>query len=146
MTEEITPYTPIYAIKEDILARIGFLQQAPKEELLESVMRSADDTVNSRLARYNHHTFQDIGDIPNVLQTAANYYAISDLLQSIYGKDDRSSNEEGFYQKAENLMMDYIQQMLLEEENQSSSSDDSNSSLYGISQSPDAFDLGLLHR
>lgn len=144
MTEKITPYTPIYAIKDDILAKIGFLQQTPKSELLGSVMKSADDTVNSRLARHNLPIFKECTDeIPNRLQTAANYYAISDLLQSIYGKDDRSSNEEGFYQKAENLMMDYIEQRLVEDESQS---EDSNSSLYSISQSPDAFDLGLLHR
>lgn len=143
MTEEITPYTPIYANKEDILARIGFLQQTPKDELLESVMRSADDTVNSRLARYSLPIFEESSDeIPNVLKTAAGYYAISDLLQSVYGKDDRSSNEEGFYQKAENLMMDYINQMLVEEEDKALKE----LSPYGISQSPDAFELGLLHR
>lgn len=143
MTEEITPYTPIYAVKEDILTRIGYLQQSPDDDLVESVMKSADDTVNSRLARHSLPTFQEsTEDIPNVLKTAANYYAISDLLQSIYGKDDRSSNEEGFYQKAENLMMDYIQQMLVEEEDKSLEK----LSPYGISQSPDAFDLGLLHR
>lgn len=142
MTEENTSYTPIYAIKDDIIARVGFLQQPPKEELLESVMRSADDTVNSRLARHSLPTFKEDDEIPNTLKTAANYYAISDLLQSIYGKDDRSSNEEGFYQKAENLMMDYINQMLVEEEDKSLEK----LSPYGISQSPDAFDLGLLHR
>ena len=142
MTEENTSYTPIYAIKDDIVARIGFLQQPPKDELLESVMRSADDTVNSRLARHSLPTFKKNDTIPNTLKTAANYYAISDLLQSIYGKDDRSSNEEGFYQKAENLMMDYINQMLVEEEDKSLEK----LSPYGISQSPDAFDLGLLHR
>lgn len=142
MTEENTSYTPIYAIKDDIIARIGFLQQPPKDELLESVMRSADDTVNSRLARHSLPTFKENDKIPNTLKTAANYYAISDLLQSIYGKDDRSSNEEGFYQKAENLMMDYINQMLVEEEDKSLEK----LSPYGISQSPDAFDLGLLHR
>lgn len=143
MTEEITPYTPIYAVKEDILTRIGYLQQSPDDDLVESVMKSADDTVNSRLARHSLPTFQEAtDDIPNVLKTAANYYAISDLLQSVYGKDDRSSNEEGFYQKAENLMMDYIQQMLVEEEDKSLEK----LSPYGISQSPDAFDLGLLHR
>lgn len=142
MTEENTSYTPIYAIKDDIVARIGFLQQPPKDELLESVMRSADDTVNSRLARHSLPTFKENDTIPNTLKTAANYYAISDLLQSIYGKDDRSSNEEGFYQKAENLMMDYINQMLVEEEDKSLEK----LSPYGISQSPDAFDLGLLHR
>lgn len=142
MTEENTSYTPIYAIKDDIIARIGFLQQPPKDELVESVMRSADDTVNSRLARHSLPTFKENDVIPNTLKTAANYYAISDLLQSIYGKDDRSSNEEGFYQKAENLMMDYINQMLVEEEDKSLEK----LSPYGISQSPDAFDLGLLHR
>ena len=142
MTEEITPYTPIYAVKDDILARIGFLQQTPHDTLLSSVMKSADDTVNSRLARYSLPCFTSTDEIPEVLKTAASYYAVSDLLQSVYGKDDRSSNEEGFYQKAENLMMDYIQQMLVEEEDKSLEK----LSPYGISQSPDAFELGLLHR
>ena len=143
MTEKITPYTPIYANKKEILARVGFLQQTPPNELLESVMKSGDDTVNSRLSSQNLPIFTERTDeIPNVLQTAANYYAISDLLQSIYGKDDRSSNEEGFYRKAENLMTDYIQQMLVEEQDKSLEK----LSPYGISQSPDAFELGLLHR
>ena len=143
MTEQITPYTPIYANKNEILARVGFLQQTPPNELLESVMKSGDDTVNSRLSSQSLPIFTECTDeIPNVLQTAANYYAISDLLQSIYGKDDRSSNEEGFYRKAENLMMDYIQQMLVQEEDKTLKE----LSPYGISQSPDAFELGLLHR
>lgn len=141
MTEE-NSYTPIYAIKEDILIRVGYLQQTPKDELLDSVMKSADDTVNSRLAEHTLPIFTLEDEIPTVLRTAANYYAISDLLQSLYGKDDRSSNEEGFYQKAERMMSSYIQQMLVQEEDKALKE----LSPYGISQSPDAFELGLLHR
>ena len=144
MTEEIIPtYISIYAVKESILARVGYLPQPPQEALVNDVMKSADDTVNGKLASYGLPTFnEDSNDVPEVLVTAANYYAISDLLQSLYGKDDRSTNEEGFYQKAENLMSNYIQQQLdvladtaLKEK-----------SPYGFSQSPDAYDLGLLHR
>lgn len=141
MTEET--YTPIYAVKEDILTRVGYLNQTPKEELITSVMKSADNTVNSRLSNNSLPTFENGDEIPDVLKTAACYYAVSDLLQSLYGKDDRSSNEKGFYDKAESLMNDYINQMLIElqDDNALEKLDP-----YGISQSPDAFDLGLIHR
>lgn len=144
MTEE-TSYTPVYAIKKNILARLSYLNQEPRVDLLDSSMEDADATVNSRLTRNNLPTYKNGDNIPKVLQTAANYYAMSDILQSIYGKDDRSSNEKGYYDKAESLVNDYIQQKLVELEGTEGTTLDSLSP-YGISQSPDAYDLGLLHR
>ena len=140
MTEE--NYTPVYAMKKGILSKLTFLNQAPPDELVYDSMKDADATVNSRLSRYSLPTFKRKDNIPDVLVTAANYYAVSNILQAIYGKEDRSTNEVGYYEKAENLMSDYVNQMLAE-------SDDSHLeslSPYGISQSPDAFELGLLHR
>ena len=144
MTEK-TSYTPVYAVKSRIMARLSFLNQPPKDDLLYDSMEAADDTVNSRLTKNNLPTLKNGDDIPKVLQTAANYYALSDILQSIYGKDDRSSNEEGYYYKAESLVNDYIQQKLVELEGTEGTTLDTLSP-YGISQSPDAFDLGLIHR
>ena len=145
MTDEF--YTPIYASKSSIIELTKFLGQPPSADLLEVVMENGDSTVNSRLSKhslptYTHENTTEDTVIPSVLKLCANYYAVSDLLQSIYGKDDRSTNEEAFYQKAENLITDYINQMLVELE----CTDLKEQSPYGYSQSPDAFDLGLLHR
>ena len=144
MTEE-TSYTPVYANKKGIVLKLSFLNQLPDDEAICDAIGDGDETVNSRLMRNNLPTFKAGDNIPKVLTTAANYYAISNILQSVYGKDDRSSNEEGWYNKAESLMNDYIQQKLIEQEGIEGSVLEELSP-YGISQSPDAFELGLLHR
>ena len=143
MTEELNDnglYEPIFADEESILALSAFFNsQTPRDNLLGTVMRNADNTVKSRLAR---HSLPVPKSIPEILKTAANYYAVSDSLLAVYGKDDRSSNEEAFYQKAENLMTDYINQMLVE----LADTELKEQSPYGFSQSPDAFDMHLIHR
>lgn len=136
-------YSPIFADESAIKELTKFVGQEPTNDLLDTVMKNADNTVNSRLARHMLPTYTaNSSTIPNVLETAANYYAVSDLLQSIYGKDDRSTNEQGFYTKAENLLNDYIEQQLVA----LADSDLKNESPYGYSQSRDAYDLGLIHR
>ena len=136
-------YNPIYANEKIIRELIKFSGQEPSGELIDVVMQNADSTVNSRLSRHCLPTYTEkIDTIPNVLSTAANYYAVSDLLQTIYGKDDRSTNEQGFYSKAENLLTDYIEQQLVE----LADKELKEQSPYGYSQSKDAYDLGLIHR
>ena len=145
MTEQ--RYSPIYSKESTIKELTKFLGQTPSNDLLDVVMENADNTVNNRLSRHSLPTYssQDNGEnstIPGVLRTAANYYAVSDLLQAIYGKDDRSTNEQGFYKKAEDLLDNYIEQQLVELEDTALKEQ----SPYGYSQSRDAYDLGLLHR
>lgn len=141
-TNNTTRYTPIYADESIIKELTKFVGQDPSNDLLDAVMKNGDRTVNSRLSRHSLPTYADEDtNIPDVLKLCANYYAVSDLLQSVYGKDNRSSNEEGFYQKAESLINDYINQMLVELEDNVLEEQ----SPYGYSQSPDAFELGLLH-
>lgn len=147
MTED--RYSPIYSNESAIKELTKFVGQEPSNNLLDTVMQNADSTVNSRLARHSLPTYtaQDNDEnsdsvIPGVLTTAANYYAVSDLLQTVYGKDDRSTNEQGFYSKAENLLNDYIEQQLVELE----CTELKEQSPYGYSQSLDAYDLGLLPR
>ena len=140
-------YSPIYSNESAIKELTKFVGQTPSDSLIDTVMKNADNTVNSRLARHCLPTYTSgnagqNSTIPGVLTTAANYYAVSDLLQAIYGKDDRSTNEQGFYTKAENLLNDYIEQQLVELEDTALKEQ----SPYGYSQSPDAYDLGLLHR
>ena len=146
MTEELNNnglYESTFSEEESILALTAFVGQTPSDNLLGTVMKNADNTVKSRLAR---HSLPIPDSIPEILKTAANYYAVSDLLQAIYGKDDRSTNEQGFYTKAENLMNDYIEQQLVELERTEGNELEQALSPYGFSQSPDAFELGLLHR
>ena len=140
-------YTPIYASESSILELTKFIGNTPSNDLLDTVMENGDNTVNSRLSRHSLpiYTSENVTDetvIPGVLKLCANYYAVSDLLQSVYGKDDRSTNEEAFYQKAENLITDYINQQLVE----LADTKLKEQFPYGFSQSPDAFDMHLLHR
>ena len=136
-------YNPIYANEKNIRELIKFVGQEPSEELIGIAMQNADATVNSRLSRHSLPTYTETtSKIPQVLSTAANYYAVSDLLQVVYGKDDRSTNEQGFYSKAENLLTDYIEQQLVE----LADKELKEQSPYGYSQSKDAYDLGLIHR
>lgn len=141
-------YSSIYASESAINQLTKFIGDTPSDDLMDTVMKNADSTVNSRLARHSlpTYTHDNIDDettyIPEVLCTAANYYAVSDLLQAVYGKDDRSTNEQGFYTKAENLLNDYIEQQLVE----LAETTLQEQSPYGYSQSKDAFDLGLIHK
>lgn len=136
-------YNPIYANEKTIKELTKFVGQEPSDGLIDTVMQNADDTVNSRLSRHCLPTYESESEaIPRVLSTAANYYAVSDLLQTVYGKDDRSTNEQGFYTKAENLLNDYIEQKLVE----LADKELKEQSPYGYSQSKDAYDLGLIHR
>ena len=146
-TETEERYTPIYASESSILELTKFIGNTPSDSLLDTVMENGDNTVNSRLSRHSLPTYtsENVTEetvIPGVLKLCANYYAVSDLLQSVYGKDDRSTNEEAFYQKAENLITDYINQQLVE----LADTELKEQSPYGFSQSPDAFDMHLLHR
>ena len=147
MTEQ--RYSPIFSNESAIKELTKFVGQEPSNDLLDTVMKNADNTVNSRLARHMLPTYTSENrnenstvKIPEVLTTAANYYAVSDLLQTVYGKDDRSTNEQGFYTKAENLLNDYIEQQLVA----LADNELKEQSPYGYSQSKDAYDLGLLHR
>ena len=136
-------YNPIYANEETIKELTKFVGQEPSDGLIDTVMQNADDTVNSRLSRHCLPTYDSESKaIPRVLSTAANYYAVSDLLQTVYGKDDRSTNEQGFYTKAENLLNDYVEQKLVE----LADKELKEQSPYGYSQSKDAYDLRLIHR
>ena len=134
-------YTPVYADKNMILSQITFLQQQPKEDTVLSGMANADSIINSKLGENNIRVYHQGDDVPAILRTAACYYAISDILRPLYGKDDRSSNEKGYREDADSLMYSFIQQMKVQDEKVMDDLDP-----YGISQSPDAFELGLLHR
>lgn len=136
-------YNSIYSDESAIKELTKFVGQEPSDALLKTVMKNADNTVNSRLARHSLPTYTNKDtDVPEVLEAAANYYAVSDLLQTVYGKNDRSTNEQGFYTKAENLLNDYIEQQLVALAETALKEQ----SPYGYSQSKDAYDLGLLHR
>ena len=135
-------YNPIYSDETTIKELTKFIGNKPSDSLLETVMKNGDNTVNSRLSRHSLPIYASDDVIPGVLKLCANYYAVSDLLQAVYGKDDRSTNEEAFYQKAENLITDYINQQLVE----LADTELKEQSPYGFSQSPDAFDMHLLHR
>ena len=140
MTDEIN-YTPVYADKNSILSQITFLPQPPKDETVYAGMSNADSIINSRLGENNIPVYKQGDKIPPILRTIACYYAISDILRPMYGKDDRSTNEKGYREDADMLMASFIQQMKTQDEKVMEEYDP-----YGISQSPDAFDLGLLHR
>ncbi len=132
-------YNPTYAVQSTITTMIKYVGDDLDSELVAVAMENADATVNSRLAAYD---LPQPEQIPSALTLAANYYAVSDILQSLYGDDNRSSNEQAYYEKAEQLMREYIQITLSD----LAETDLKNNSPYGISQSEDAYELGLLRR
>ena len=76
------------------------------------------------------------------MHTAANYYAASDILQSLYNGEERSGNEQAYYQKADELIHNYIDLQL----DALAATELKYKSPYGVSQSPDPYELGILRR
>jgi hypothetical protein len=58
-------------------------------------------------------TFTDPSDkIPDLLKTAAAYYAISDIVLAVYQGEDLSTQYDIWFQKADNLINAYIEQQV----------------------------------
>jgi hypothetical protein len=105
--------TAIYASQSNVEPYTGFVGDTPSEELMEDSLSKADDWVNARLVSNRLPTFTDPSDeIPDLLKTAAAYYAISDIVLAVYQGEDLSTQYDIWFQKADNLINAYIEQQV----------------------------------
>ena len=136
-------YVPIYPVLSDVKAMVKYEEDDLSSDLFTTSMKNADGTIQAELSANRLPTFNnESGNIPLMLVTAGNYFAVSDIHQALDGTDDRSSNEEGYYQKGMKLLNAYIQQML----DELATTELKMKSPYGSSKSPSADQLGLRRR
>ena len=140
MTEGDCENRNFYADETNVRALIKYAGDDADDDLIDVALANADATVKSRLSQHNIPEPTD--DLPLVLITAATYYAVSDILQSLYNGEERSGNEKGYYEKAESLLNDYIALQL----DALATTALKFKSPYGVSQSPDPYQLGILRR
>lgn len=130
-----------YADDVSVRALIKYTGDQADDDLINLACTNADATVKSKLSKFRiPEPLQD--DIPIELSTAANYYAVSDILQSLYSGEERSGNEEAYYIKADELIHNYIDLQL----DALAATELKYKSPYGVSQSPDPYQLGILRR
>lgn len=136
-------YTPIYPVLSDVQAMVKYEEDDLSTDLFTTSMKNADATIQAELSANRLPIFNnDSSNIPVMLVTAGNYFTVSDIHQALDGTDDRSSNEEGYYQKGMRLLNAYIQQML----DELATTELKMKSPYGSSKSPSADQLGLRRR
>ena len=140
MAEEACENRNFYADETNVRALIKYTGDDADDDLIDVALANADATVKARLSQHNIPEPTD--NLPLVLITAGTYYAVSDILQSLYNGEERSGNEQGYYEKAESLINDYITLQL----DILSNTDLKYKSPYGVSQSPDPYQLGILRR
>lgn len=110
------------------------------KDLMQLACENADALIRSRLSQYNIPVPED--DVPDELELAGRYYAVSDILQSLYAGEERSGNEKAYFDKAESLLTNYVESKL-----ESMANDELKyKSPIGVSQSPDPYQAGILRR
>ena len=105
----------IYASQSDVEPLIKFISDSASAELYDSVLRNADSWVNARLLS-NSLTIWDESStkIPDLLQTAAVYYAASDIILALYNGEEMPTQYDTYFNKAETMLEAYITQMKTE--------------------------------
>lgn len=135
-------YVPIYPVLSDVKAMVKYEEDDLSTDLFNTSMKNADGTIQAELLSNRLPIFTNEDNIPLMLVTAGNYFAVSDIHQALDGTDDRSSNEEGYYEKGMRILNAYIQQML----DELATTELKSKSPYACSQSPDAYQQGLRRR
>lgn len=130
-----------YTDPNNVRAMLKYTGDDADDDLINIACFNADATVRSKLQKYRIPE-PDQDNIPIELQTAGNYYAVSDVLQSLYNGEDRSTNEKGYYEKADELIHNYIELQL----DVLAATELKYKSPIGVSQSPDPYQLGILRR
>ena len=128
----------VYTTKSDVEPLVKFIDDEPSTDLYTSVLKKADDWVNSRLLSHSLSiwtseirptevettvdnetviTTQNVEviipedkPIPSLLNTAASYYAVSDIVLSLYQGEDMLTQYDIWFKKAEDMLNAYITQ------------------------------------
>lgn len=104
----------IYASQSDVEPLIKFISDTASTELYDSVLRNADSWVNARLLSNSLRTFDIVDDVPELLCTAAVYYAASDIILALYNGEEMPTQYDTYFNKAETMLEAYITQMKTE--------------------------------
>ena len=106
----------IYANESDVEPYVKFIPDTPNVDLIRAVLDNADSWVNARLLSNSLTvwTSESSKDAPDLLKTAAVYYAASDLILALYNGEDMPTQYDTYFNKAEEMLNAYILQMKTE--------------------------------
>lgn len=123
----------VYASQSDVEPLVEFINDSASTDLYNSVLDNADAWVDARLVsnslsiwttvirqrevtRNNEIVMEDVEEItpdtpiPNLLNTAAKYYAASDIILSLYNGEEMPTQFDTYFNKAESMITAYIAQ------------------------------------
>ena len=108
MTDEPI-YEGKYCNSNDVLALFEDISDDPSEALLTVSIDNTEAWIESNLKK---HYVPIPVDIPQTLKTIAIYYAASDILMSLYHGEEYESLMDYWFNKAQDLLEDYIDAFL----------------------------------
>ena len=103
----------IYANETDVEPLVKFISDDTNIDLFRAVLDNADSWVNARLLSNSLSiwTSETTAKVPDLLKTAAVYYAASDLILSLYNGEELPTQYDVYFNKAETMLSAYIMQM-----------------------------------
>ena len=105
----------IYASQEDVCPYVTFISDSPSTDLINNTLDNADSWVNARLLSNSLTIFtEQSAEIPELLKTAAVYYAASDIILALYNGEEMPTQYDTYFNKAESMLQSYITQMKTE--------------------------------
>lgn len=108
MTDEQI-YNGKYCGSNDVLALFGDISDEPEEDLLTVSINNTEAWIESNLKK---HYVPIPTSTPQTLKTVAIYYASSDILMSLYHGEEYQSLMDYWFNKAQDLLEDYIEAYL----------------------------------
>ena len=108
MTDEAI-YTGKYCNSDDVLALFEDISDDPSEALLTVSIDNTEAWIESNLKK---HYVPIPVEIPQTLKTIAIYYAASDILMSLYHGEEYQNLMDYWFNKAQELIEDYIDAFL----------------------------------
>ena len=100
----------VYCTQSDVEPLVRFIDDDATQELYFTILQNSDSWVDARLASNSLTVFTSQQGIPNLLTTAAKYYAASDVILSLYNGEDLPTQFDVYFQKAESMLEAYILQ------------------------------------
>ena len=98
----------VYCTQPDVEPLVKFINDDASDDLYESVCDKADSWINSRLISNSLRTFDIVDDVPELLRSAASYYAVSDIVLALYQGEDMLTQYDIWFQKAEDMINSYV--------------------------------------
>ena len=102
-----------YANQSDVEPLVKFISDDSSSDLYNTVLDNADSWIDARLVSNGLTVWTDgvkNDEIPNLLTTAAKYYAASDVILALYNGEDLPTQFDTYFQKAESMLDLYITQ------------------------------------